>query len=80
MLAKIQKWGNSLALRIPKMIAIEANLAEESQVEIHIVDGKIVVSPLLHPQYKLEDLLAGITVENLHSEMDTGKAVGNEVW
>lgn len=55
MLAKIQKWGNSLALRIPKTIALEANLTEESAVEIRLVDGKIVLSPFLHPEYKLED-------------------------
>ncbi len=80
MLAKIQKWGNSLALRIPKAFAEEAGLDSESPVEIKIVDGQLHIVPVHEPGYELEDLLAGITTDNLHDEVDTGNASGNEVW
>ncbi|HMR99886.1 MAG TPA: AbrB/MazE/SpoVT family DNA-binding domain-containing protein [Anaerolineales bacterium] len=80
MLTKIQKWGNSLALRIPKTFALDANLENDSTVEISLVDGKIVVKPISAPQWTLDELLAGINNNNLHQEVDSGEPVGNEVW
>lgn len=80
MLTKIQKWGNSLALRIPKTFALDAQLENNSFVEISIVEGKIIIAPVSAPRLTLEELLAGITKENLHHEIDTGPAVGSEVW
>ncbi len=80
MLTKIQKWGNSLALRIPKTFALDANLENDSTVEISIVDGKIVVKPISAPQWSLAELLAGINKNNIHHEVDSGEPVGNEVW
>lgn len=80
MLTKVQKWGNSLALRIPKAFAVEAQLENDSLVEISIVKGKIIVTPVAAPNWTLEELLAGITQDNLHNEVDTGFAVGNEIW
>ncbi len=80
MLTKVQKWGNSLALRIPKAFAVDAQLEKDSLVEISIVEGKIVVTPVSAPGWTLDELLAGITKDNLHTEVDTGFAVGNEVW
>lgn len=80
MLTKVQKWGNSLALRIPKAFAVDAQLKNDSFVEISIVKGKIVITPVQAPSWTLEKLLAGITKENLHSEVDTGFVVGKEVW
>ncbi len=80
MLAKIQKWGNSLALRIPKAFAEETGLDSESPVEIRIVDGQIHIVPVRAISYKLESLLDGITDDNRHDEVDTGNAVGNEHW
>jgi len=80
MLTKVQKWGNSLALRIPKAFAIEAQLENDSLVEISIVQGKIIVTPVAASSWTLDELLAGITKDNLHTEVDTGFAVGNEVW
>ena len=76
----IQKWGNSLALRIPKSYADEVKLKQGSQVEISPVDGKLVVFPMPEMEFSLEHLLAGITEQNRHHEVDTLKAVGNEVW
>jgi antitoxin MazE len=80
MLTKVQKWGNSLALRIPKAFAIDAQLENDSFVEIKIVEGKIIVTPVSPPVWTLEELLAGIDDSNLHHEIDTGGAVGNEAW
>lgn len=80
MLTKVQKWGNSLALRIPKAFAVDAQLENDSLVEISIVKGKIVITPVPAPSWTLDELLSGITRENLHQEVDTGTALGNEVW
>ena len=80
MLTKVQKWGNSLALRIPKAFALNAQLENDSFVEINIVKGKIIITPVPAPSWTLEELLAGVNKNNLHHEIDTGLAVGNEVW
>jgi antitoxin MazE len=80
MRARIQKWGNSLALRIPKSVAAEAELEQNALVEVALVDGKLVVLRVPEPEVTLEQLLAGITDENRHHEVDTGPAIGNEVW
>jgi len=80
MLTKVQKWGNSLALRIPKAFAVDAQLENDSFVEISMVKGKIVITPIQAPSWTLDELLAGVTKENLHDEIDTGFAVGKEIW
>ncbi|MDQ3004579.1 MAG: AbrB/MazE/SpoVT family DNA-binding domain-containing protein [Chloroflexota bacterium] len=80
MLTKVQKWGNSLALRIPKAFALDAQLENDSFVEITIVDGQIIITPVVAPSWTLEELLGGINKKNIHHEVDTGSAMGNEVW
>jgi antitoxin MazE len=80
MFAKIQKWGNSLALRIPRTLAEEAGLDNDSLVEIRIVDGEIHIIPQQETRYELEALLEQVTADNRHGEVDTGDAIGNEVW
>jgi len=80
MRSHVQKWGNSLALRIPKSFAAEAGLEKESAVEISLEAGKVVVTPVAKPKFTLEKLLAGVTRENLHHEVETGPASGNEIW
>lgn len=80
MRTKIQKWGNSLALRIPKPFALDAQLENNSIVEISLVDGRIVIKPIAAHHWTLEQLLSGVTSDNLHQEIDIGAAVGNEVW
>jgi len=80
MKARIQKWGNSLALRIPKPFAEESNLHEDTAVDVSVRAGKLVVVAIEEPQLTLEDLVARITPSNRHDEIETGKAVGNEVW
>jgi antitoxin MazE len=80
MRARVQKWGNSLALRIPKSFAAEVGLQKEAPVEISLADGKLVIRPIAEPKLTLKQLLAGVTKENLHREIDTGPVVGKEAW
>jgi antitoxin MazE len=80
MKTRVQKWGNSLALRIPKSFATEAGLGENSRVDLTLSDGKLVVSALAQDEPTLEELVRGITDENRHGEWDTGPAVGREIW
>lgn len=80
MKTRVQKWGNSLALRIPKSFAAEVGLDPNSSVEISLRDGKLVVVPSEKPKFTLKQLLAQVTEKNLHHEFDTGSAVGGEVW
>ena len=80
MRTRVQKWGNSLALRIPKSFAAEIGLHKEKDVEVSLADGKLVIAPVAETKPTLEQLLAKITTENLHGEVDTGTSVGNETW
>jgi len=80
MRSKVQMWGNSLALRIPKPFAVEAGLDRDTPVEISLKQGRIVISKAIRNEYFLSELLNGITSENIHSEVDFGAPVGNEVW
>lgn len=76
----IKKWGNSMALRIPKALAKEAGLDYELPVELSLRDGKLVIAPIEPPKLDLEAMLDQITEANLHSEVDVGPAMGQEVW
>jgi antitoxin MazE len=81
MKTRIQKWGNSLALRIPKSFAEEVGLRDESSVEVSLAKGKLIVAPIAtKPKFTLKQLLAQITDDNLHGEFDTGAPMGNEAW
>jgi antitoxin MazE len=80
MQTKVQKWGNSLALRIPKAFASDARLKNDSLVDISLVNGQIIVKPVIKPAWNLEELLTGINRENIHGEVETGSATGNEIW
>jgi len=76
----IQKWGNSLAVRIPKAFVREAQVAYGTAVDLKLDDGKIVINPRLEPAYRLEDLLQRVTRKNRHGEVATGRPAGREVW
>jgi len=80
MRSRIQKWGNSLALRIPKSFATEIGLQRETSVEMTLANGKLVITPVAKPKPTLKQLLAKVTEENLHHEIETGPATGNESW
>jgi len=78
--AKVQKWGNSLALRIPKAFAQNMDIHQDALVDISIEKGKLVITPITEQEYSLERLLEQVTDGNIHKEVDTGNSVGKEVW
>ncbi len=80
MITKIQKWGNSLAVRIPLAVAKETQLSSGETVDLASHDGQIVIVPVRQQRYKLADLLKGIKPHNQHDEVSSGTAVGKEVW
>jgi len=80
---KAQKWGNSLAVRVPRGIVEEAGLGPEDALEVEVVKGKIVLTPAAkekRPRYRLGDLVKKITAKNRYAEADFGGPVGREVW
>ncbi len=79
MRTQVSKWGNSLGVRIPKAIAKEAGLSEGATVEVKVSGRNLVVAPARR-EYRLEELVAGITAKNRHAETDWGHSVGNEGW
>ena len=78
MTKKIKKWGNSLAIRIPKKQADELGLREDSEVSIERNNDKLVISP---KNKKLKDMLKKVTEKNKHSaQFPDDKSKGKEVW
>ncbi len=80
MRTRVQRWGNSLAVRIPKSFAAELRLDHDSEVDLALVNGRLAVVPVATPSFTLDALLQGITETNVHQEVDTGTALGQEGW
>ena len=80
MRTKVVKWGNSLGLRIPKSFAEEVQVGEGTTVDLSMEDGRLVIRVAPQPEFSLDNLLAGVTDSNLHSEVETGDGVGGEHW
>ncbi|MDO8834910.1 MAG: AbrB/MazE/SpoVT family DNA-binding domain-containing protein [Vicinamibacterales bacterium] len=80
MQTKIQKWGNSLGLRIPRAVAVAVGVDVGAEVALSVRDGDLIVRPTRRAKYRLDDLVRKITPKNLHREVDTGTPVGREVW
>lgn len=79
MKTSVARWGNSLALRIPRGVAAKSRLVEGVEVELAAkADGFTVRRSA--PSYDLKDLLAEIRPRHLHREIDSGPALGREVW
>ena len=78
MQATIKKWGNSPALRISSSIMELAQLSVNQMVDVNVIKGKIIIEPIAPEKTRLEDLLAGITPENIHDEVSFGGPVGKE--
>lgn len=76
----LRKWGNSLAVRIPKLLAAQLGLVNHSLIEFSLRGQELVITPARRTNLKLSDLLAGVTEENLHEAIDTGPAAGREAW
>lgn len=80
MKVQICKWGNSLAIRIPGTTAKQMRLKEGSELDLSLEGAKLVLrNPESRPHYSLDELLEGITPDNVHPETDWGKPVGNEI-
>jgi antitoxin MazE len=80
MQTKIQRWGNSLGLRIPRSFAEETGVEAGSQVDLSVRDGDLIVRATKRRTYRLSELLKKITAKNLHNEVDAGEPMGREVW
>ncbi len=78
MTVALKKWGNSLALRIPKDIANTLLVDNNTIMELNVTDGVLMVRP--KKSNLLEKLVSQINSKNLHKEIDTGRSVGNEEW
>ena len=79
MTTTVQRWGNSLAIRIPKAFALEAGLAEDTEVEIGVRGGNLIVRPA-RKDWSLKGLLSGIRPSNLHTETEWSHPAGREAW
>ena len=80
MMTKIQKWGNSLGVRIPKHLAHDAQVEEGAAVDITVEEGRLVIVPTKSDRCQLARLLSQVTPENLHGEVEMGGPTGREVW
>lgn len=80
MKAKLKKWGNSAAVRIPAAVMQAARLRLDEVVDVSEEKGRIVIEPVREKSYDLDDLLKGITTKNLHQEIDFGPPEGREIW
>ena len=80
MMTTIQKWGNSLAVRIPKAVAQDIHLETGSSVNLTVREGRLLLEPQVKRVYRLGELLKHVSERNVHTEVDTGGPMGNEVW
>lgn len=80
MQVKIQKWGNSLALRLPKALTEEVCVTKGSIMDLSVSRGKLIVLPLKNQGPSLKLLLKAITPQNRHQEIETGEPIGKEIW
>ena len=80
MQTKVQKWGNSLGVRIPRGLAEEVGLGAGTEVSLTAKDGELVLRPSVPTRLRLPDLLVGVTPENIHASINTGDAEGAEAF
>jgi len=80
MKSTIQKWGNSLAIRIPKSFASQIDLFHGTEIDLVLFENKIQIEPIKNKKISLDDLLDKVTKDNIHEEIDTGTSVGKEIW
>lgn len=69
MTAKLQKWGNSLGVRIPKSYVRQLNVSDGSEIEITLINDAIVIKPVTKKP-TLDELLSNVTEDNKHTEME----------
>ena len=78
MRATVKKWGNSASVRIPAAVMTAAKLRVDQAVNVREDRGRIIIEPVKERAVDLDTLLAGITDENIHAEVDFGRPVGKE--
>lgn len=76
----VKKWGNSASVRIPSSIMQAAHLEIDQEVDIREEGGVVIVAPVRHVTYDLDELIAGITDDNRHDVVSFGEPVGKEIW
>jgi antitoxin MazE len=76
----VKKWGNSAAVRIPATVMEAADIQVEDVVDVSEEEGRIIVKRVQSRNYDLDDLINGITSQNLHEPMDFGPPQGKEAW
>lgn len=79
MRSSVAKWGNSLAVRLPKETAEAAGFREGSPVDIRLEDGRVVLQPAAK-RWTIEELVAQMTPENNHPEIFDDPPRGTEEW
>jgi antitoxin MazE len=77
---RVQKWGNSLAVRIPKPLAEDAKVEEGTVLNLAVSEGKVIATPVKKSKQSLKQMLAKVSRKNLHAEVESGAPVGREVW
>ena len=82
MATTVQKWGNSLGIRVPKAVAEQANLSKGTQVEFDTTGGVLTIRPRRRRRrrrYKLSELLAQMKPQHRHGELDRSGPRGREL-
>jgi antitoxin MazE len=77
---RVQKWGNSLAVRIPKPLAEDAEVKEGTVLNLAVSEGRVIATPVPKKKPSLKQLLAKVDKKTLHGEIDFGSPVGREIW
>ncbi|HWI84870.1 MAG TPA: AbrB/MazE/SpoVT family DNA-binding domain-containing protein [Sphingomonas sp.] len=80
MRTNVKQWGNSASIRIPSSIMAAAALRIDQEVDIREEDGRVIIQPIAAASYQLDALLAGMTPDTFHDEVDFGRPVGGEAW
>jgi antitoxin MazE len=75
----VKKWGNSASVRLPAAIMEAARLSLDQAVDVRAENGRVIIEPVEKPDFALADLLAGITDENLHEEVEAGAPIGADL-
>jgi antitoxin MazE len=76
---KLMRWGNGMAIRIPKALMEDAHLSEGDALHLIVRNGAIIAKPA-KKKPALKDLLAKVSADNVHHEVDWGKPQGKEAW
>ena len=78
--SSVGRWGNSAAVRLPATLLAQANFSSQQPIDLVLSNGRIILEPVAAPEFDLAELLAQVTPENLHGEIDFGAPVGKEAF